>query len=84
MAEEVIYFTSEWVLTGGAMFRDHAKPRAGVEKFASAGEEIFVTSTHQPRKFTFIADVAQLVEHVHGKDGVTSSILVIGSSRWST
>ena len=25
------------------------------------------------------ADVAQLVEHVHGKDGVASSILAIGS-----
>ena len=26
-----------------------------------------------------IANVAQLVEHIHGKDEVTSSILVIGS-----
>ncbi len=27
------------------------------------------------------ANVAQLVEHIHGKDEVTSSILVIGSEK---
>ena len=30
-----------------------------------------------------IADVAQLVEHLHGKEGVTGSIPVVGStSKW--
>ena len=31
-----------------------------------------------------IADVAQLVEHLHGKEGVTGSIPVVGStSKWT-
>ncbi|MDP2593504.1 MAG: hypothetical protein Q8P52_02550, partial [bacterium] len=35
--------------TDGAMFCQQTKPRVGVAKFPSVGEEIFVTSTHQPR-----------------------------------
>jgi hypothetical protein len=32
------------------------------------------------RGFDNFADVAQLVEHLHGKEGVTGSIPVVGSS----
>lgn len=39
--------------------------------------EIVRASSH----VSSFADVAQLVEHVHGKDGVASSILAIGSRR---
>ncbi len=40
----------------------------------------FVRSkSKQARSCPSLADVAQLVERIHGKDEVTSSILVIGS-----
>ena len=35
------------LVPGGAMFRQQAKPRAGVEKILSDGEELFVTTTPQ-------------------------------------
>jgi len=38
-----------WVLTGGGIFASKQNSRAVVTKFLSDGEEILVTSTHQPR-----------------------------------
>lgn len=44
-AEETELLQFRRDLKGGAMFRQLAKPRAGVAKFPSDGEEIFVTKS---------------------------------------